>query len=412
MRILLLTQYFPPEIGAAQVRLGAIVAAWRRQGIAVEVVTAMPNYPEGRIAPGYRGRLYVCEREPGLVVHRVWLYAAMGKSWRRLLNYFSFMLTAFMALLRTSRADVVFVESPPPILSPLAWLLKVLRGQPYVVNVADVWPDALELAGVHLPKLAWLLVRGMERYFFKRALAVTTVSDGCAKTLLEDRGVQPDRLWMLPNGADTSLFKPGPPDQQKRQELGVGTGPIFVYAGAMGYAHGLDTVLDACKILAKQLPDAVCLLIGDGSERARLQVRAQVEAIGNLRFLPPCSPQELARVYTLATAGIVCLRDTPAMRGVRSAKLFPMLAAGLPVVHSGAGEGALLVQNHGLGLVTPAGDAQALADGLCRMVAEPVWAKELGAKARQFVVTHYSWDALVATWLERLQQALKSERQC
>src|SRR5262249_44582872 len=139
----ILTQYFPPEIGGAQTRLKSFATELARAGHHVEIVTALPNYPRGRFFPGYEKTLYKKESLDGITIHRVWLFPAVGSGVKRLLNYLSFTLTSFYGLLRSTRPDYIFVESPPLFLSFTAWVAGLFWRVPFIFNVADLWPDVI-----------------------------------------------------------------------------------------------------------------------------------------------------------------------------------------------------------------------------------------------------------------------------
>ena len=143
MRFVILSQYFPPEIGGAQTRLKSLATELIRRGHEVEIVTSFPNYPKGELFPGYQKGFYRRENWEGLTLHRVWLYPAVGSGLKRLLNYVSFTLTSFFGLMRCKRPDYIFVESPPLFLSVPAWVMSLLWRSPFIFNVADLWPDVI-----------------------------------------------------------------------------------------------------------------------------------------------------------------------------------------------------------------------------------------------------------------------------
>jgi colanic acid biosynthesis glycosyl transferase WcaI len=141
-RLVVLTQYFAPEVGAAQTRLSAVVAELVRRGVNVDVVTAMPNYPQGRIHEGYRRKLYTKEHRAGATVRRVWVYAAQGAGAKRLVNYASFAAACTVGLAATRKPTHVFIESPPLTTAVAGLLYARMRRATAILNVADLWPDA------------------------------------------------------------------------------------------------------------------------------------------------------------------------------------------------------------------------------------------------------------------------------
>jgi glycosyltransferase involved in cell wall biosynthesis len=400
--ITLVTQYYPPERGAAQVRLGSIVADLVARGHEVDVVTALPNYPLGRIFDGWRHRPVQSRREQGAVVRRVWVWAAMGSGVSRMVNYGSFGVMSLLGLAGARRSRWVVVEYPTLFGALPAVLVARARRQKVAVIVADLWIDSIvEMATLPDGRLIELLRRA-ERWMLRRADAVTAVTDGVREALVA-KGVRQDHLAWLPNGADTELFRPAPPDAGVRRRLGLAEDEqLFLYAGTHGYVHGLDVVLDAAAQLADEPVRFV--LVGDGSEKPALRERAARMGLRNVEFLDPVAPDEVARLLTCATAGLATVREGDVYRTIRSAKALPTMSSGRPVIYSGDDEGARLVGQIGSGVVTPPGDAAALAEAVRRLAADPQLCESMGEKGRSWVLDHASWHHLVGEWLERLDE--------
>jgi glycosyltransferase involved in cell wall biosynthesis len=170
MNFLILTQYFPPEVGAAQTRLFEIAKELKKRGHSVTVVTAMPNYPKGEIFPEYRGKFFLKETISGIEVVRTWIYPAMDKSIiKRLMNYFSFTFTSFLGLMRTSKPDYIFVESPPLFLGIAGYIVSRIRGVPFIFNISDLWPDSVKELGIMNNKLLLSFAEKLELFLYKKA---------------------------------------------------------------------------------------------------------------------------------------------------------------------------------------------------------------------------------------------------
>lgn len=402
MRFLVLTQYFPPEIGAAQVRLAAIVRELTRQGHPVEIVTAFPNYPEGRVWAEYRWCFYKVETWEGLRVHRTWLYPAKGAGFKRLLNYLSFMLTAGWGLWRAQRPDYVFVESPPLFLGITAYLAAKGWGVPFIFNVADLWPDAVQTLGLMQENFLLRMARALEGWLYRRARYINVVTEGLGEILRTLKHVPAEKLLFLPNGVDTQLFRPYPAISQNNTHFKLPHYEhLIVYAGTHGYAHNLEVILDTAQLLAEK--PILFLLVGGGSEKSKLEQLSQQLHLTNVIFWPPQPPETIAQLYSLALAGLSTLRDSPLADSIRPAKVFPIMACGKPVVYSGRGEGAQLVEQAHAGLVVPPNDAPALAAAIQKLIADPDLAQQLGHQGRTYVETHWQWSTLVARWLQQLE---------
>lgn len=399
---LVVTQYFTPERGAAQVRLAALCRELQRRGARVEVLTALPNYPLGRIFDGWSHRPVQVADEGGVRVVRVWLWASMGSGMLRMVNYASFGVMSLLGLTRTRPATWTVVEYPtlPGALPAAVW--SRIRGRKVVVNVADLWVDAIVEFGALGDGFVVRVLRWFESWMLRNATAVTAVTDGVQDALVA-KGVDPARICFLPNGADTEMFQPGPVDPDVDALLGLAPGDhLFLYAGTQGYVHGLETVLDAAELLRGEPLKIV--LVGGGSERPALEASAAERGLDNVTFLDPVAPEEVARWLRRATAGLASIRDTELFKSVRSAKMFPVMATGRPVIYAGADEGAALVSRTGSGIAVPHGDAEALAAAIRRVVADPVEAEALGAAGRRWIEEEGSWRVLIERWLADLDR--------
>ena len=400
MRFLVLTQYFPPEVGAAQLRLAATVDELRRQGHEVEVVTALPNYPTGAIYPEYRGRVYAREERDGLVIHRVWLYAATGAGVRRVLNFASFVATSLLGLVRARRPDFIFVESPPLFLSIPALLCARLWGARVIYNVADLWLDQVRALGLLHDGVLLRLAEAVERWTLRASDYVNVVTEGLRTRLIHEKGVPAEKVLFLPNGVDTDLFAPSEPDRELERELGLGGKQVVVYAGTHGYAHGIDVAIAAARLLREE--NVEFIFIGDGSEKRRLIELARDTAATNVRFLDSAPPTYIARLYSVALTGLSTLRDVPLADATRPVKIFATMASAKPVLYSGGGEGARLVLAADAGIVVPWGSADELAGAVRALIAAPDIAATLGRNGRRYVEENLRWSSLVGDWLSQL----------
>jgi colanic acid biosynthesis glycosyl transferase WcaI len=401
MKFVILTQYFYPEVGATQARLDAVCNELTRAGHEVEVVTAMPHHPAGRIAPSYRGRFYAKEERNGITIHRVWLYAANGSGTKRILSYLSFMITSLAGLLRARRPDYLFVDSPPLMLAVSAWIASRLWNRPLIFNVADLWPDSARDLGVIRSEALLRFASLLEKWIYQRSARVTAVTEGIRTALLNDKNVPPEKLLFLPNGVDTGLIRPIQPDEGLRRQLGLARKRVVLYAGNHGYAGALDQVLDAANMLSHH-ERIHFLLVGDGPEKAQLQERARQMALNNITFLDPVALNELPQIIALAECAVVTLRRAKVMLGARPAKALVMMAAAKPIVLAAGGEAAELVSRAKAGFVVPPENPLALAHAIRTMLSDPVAARSMGLNGRAFIEDHLQWSVLVRNWLAQL----------
>jgi colanic acid biosynthesis glycosyl transferase WcaI len=397
---LILTQYYPPEIGAPQIRLRSAVKEIQRHGIHVEVLTAVPNYPAGKIFPGYSGRWKVKETIDGVSVTRTWVYAGTGKSARiRLANYLSFTLTALIVALTRPRPDVVFVESQPLSLGLVALLLRWLRHVPYIYNVPDLQVDVARQMGFMKNRIFLKLALGLENLCLRKSWKVSTVSHRFIEHF-HGRGLTREHITFLPNGADTEFLKPRPPSRELLDRWNLEGKKIFLYVGTHAYYHGLETLIQAATVL-RDNADIVFLLVGDGPERNRLKEMVRQRRLANVIFAT--SPyEEMDQLYSISYTSIATLRNIKVAEGMRLSKIFPSLSCGVPVIYSGFGEAADLIRANDCGLVVEPEKPQLLANAILRMSSEPKLRSDLGRAGRMLVQNEYSWAAIVDRWLTEL----------
>jgi glycosyltransferase involved in cell wall biosynthesis len=372
-----------------------------RLGHEVEVVTAMPNYPQGSIWPPYRQRLYLRDEWEGVTVHRVWLFAATGAGLKRVLNYLSFSVMSVIGLFRAGRPDFIFAESPPLTIALPAVAFSVWWRRPMILNIADLWPDSMREMGLMRPGLSLSLAEWLERWAYRRASFINAVTEGIRRTLIERKYVPAAKVLFLPNGVDTELFRLHPPDIALAASLGLASKKIIVYAGTLGLFQGLDVAIEAFEQLQHTDPDAVLLFLGGGSDKARLMKKTQQRRLANVLFLDPQPIEYVARIYSIAIAGFASLKNLPLFEGARPSKVFPIMSSGKPVVYSGAGEGARLIVEANAGVVTAPENVNELTEAFRLILRGPALAVRMGANGRRYVEERLSWSQVVGAWLEQ-----------
>jgi colanic acid biosynthesis glycosyl transferase WcaI len=398
---LLVTQYYHPEPGAPQIRLRALANELTRLGRRVTVLTGMPNYPDGVIYEGYRGKLYSADEVDGIQVHRIWLYPAGGKNlFKRLLNYLSFTFHTLLYLKLARRRHIVFIEAQPITLALYGlfaqWLFKV----PYIYNTPDL---QVEIAG----ERGWIgrsfvgMAALIETYLMKQAYSVATVTHAFVEHFISTRGVPRERMSFLPNGVDLEHLRPLPYDDDYAKRMGVAGKKVLTYAGTHADYQGLDVILDAAKQL-KHRSDIVFLMVGKGPERQRLIDRAKSEGIANVLFKD--SPfEEVSFLMSISYGFLVVLRDIPAAKKMRLSKTFPPLACGVPVIYAGVGESADIIRKHDCGIVCPPENAASLGAAILELVDAPESRDAFSKAGLALVERDFSWKTIVSNWLQQLE---------
>jgi colanic acid biosynthesis glycosyl transferase WcaI len=382
VRITILTQYYPPEIGAPQARLSELASALVRRGHEVTVLTAMPSYPVGKIHPGYGGLLQR-ERRDGAQVIRTAVFPTQRADFLgRLANYFSFACSATIAgtfLLR--RCDYLIVESPPLFLGITGLWLSWRTRAAMVFNVSDLWPETAVRLGVVRPgSLGHRLAAWLEGLCYRRAAVVS----GQTKTIVDNIAERfPQcRTYHFSNGVNTRAFHPERRTAVARATLGAndGDGCVALYAGLHGLAQGLDQVLDAAETLRADARLRL-VLMGDGPAKEKLVRDAQVRGLPNVRFLAPLPSDQVPPL--VAAADIMVVPLATHIPGATPSKLYEAMASGRPVVLVAGGEPAAFVREHRVGIVVAPGDGPGLVEALRTLCADAALRQELGANGRR-----------------------------
>ncbi len=384
MRLAILTQYYPPETGAPQGRLADLARRLVEHEHEVVVLTAMPNYPVGRVFPGWRGRVISRELRDGVEVRRSWIAPTRTRSTaRQLWTYATFAGSVTVtAPFRLSSADVLFWESPPLFLAPTAYLLaKRLRAR-LVMNVSDLWPRAaVELGVLHSGRLLRSFER-LEQWAYERSDLVTCQTEGVAAGVAERApSVQ---TYVFPNGVDLKRYT--------RAAVPRGKGPFVVgYAGNFGRFQALDQVVAAAAQLRNR-NDIEFVMYGDGP--CRDEVVAQAAGLPNLRVHEAVSADRVAALAATWDIAVVPLADVPVQAGARPAKMFELAALELPFVYCGTGEGADIARRCAAVVVAPQRPAE-LAAAVERLAGMPPAARaDLGRTARAYVAAHFDREVI------------------
>lgn len=408
-----LVQQFPPEVGAGPARVAEMAMLWQEAGARVTVITGMPNRPEGRIHPEYRGKMVTAEDWQGIRVLRSWLYASPQHGFARtLLNNTTFMATAAVhALARAADVDVLIASSPPlfPHISGAA--VAALRGVPLVLEIRDLWPDYLVGLGVARGRGARALF-ALERSLFRRADHLVVVTDSFRARVIE-KGVDADRVDVIPNGVDTARYyrseEQGPLPWMER--TGREDGAFVVgYLGNFGAGQALLQVVEAARRLAGER-QVRFVMAGDGPERAKVLERAAELGLPNLAIHPPILKEQTRAFYNACDVCLVPLAPIDIFQETIPSKIFEVMACERPVLASLGGEGARIVRDSGGGRVTAPGDGDAMARAILELRATPAAEREeMGRRGREYVSANYARDTLAHQYLSVLSRVASRRR--
>ncbi len=402
MRFAILTQYYPPEMGAPQARLSELAARFVERGHQVFVLTAMPNYPRGKFFPGYGGLLRR-EAHDGVQIIRTTLYPTKRVGLvPRLTNYFSFVGSSLLCGAFTlPKVDFLLTESPPLFLGISGYLLSRLKGTRLIFNVADLWPQSAVELGVVGDGMALKAALALEAFCYHKAWLVSGQNRGILDDI--ERRFPEVPTHHLSNGVDPELFHPGVVSRRQHFGLGRDDECIVLYAGLHGLAQGLTQVLEA----AARLRDVTGLrfaMVGDGPAKEHLQAKAAEMQLDNISFFDPQPRQMMPELLASADIAIACLERS--MIGAVPSKIYEAMGAARPIVLAAEGEPADIVQQSGGGLTVPSGDVAGIAAAIRRLAEHPDERRALGERGRQAAIERYHRGKIVNSFIDRLEGAL------
>ena len=391
MRILYLSQYFPPEVGATQTRAYEMARHFVSAGHHVTMLTEVPNHPSGIIPAEYRGKLYERSDLDGIDVIRVWVKASSEKTFRtRMAFYLSFMTNASLArlLLARGRFDIIYATSPPLFVGGAALVLSALRHTPMVFEVRDLWPEsAVELGEL---RNAWAVATAgkLEEMCYNRARRIVVVTQGI-RNRLKTRGFE-QKTVVIPKGANTERFQPSPESGTAlRKELGLEDKFVVLYAGIHGVAQGLETALESAQQL-RDHADVHFLFVGEGPRKAELlDLRSQM-GLTNTTMLSERPRSDMPAFLSAADVAWVPLRNLHLFQGALPSKMFDAWACACPIILSLSGEARAVLHTAGAGIFVEPENATALSQAILQLKGEPDQLAQFGKNGRRFVKEHYS----------------------
>lgn len=403
VRLLFVTHYFHPEVGAPQTRILESSRLLSARGHEVTVLTGMPHYPDGVVPPPYRGRPLRRERLGEIAVVRSAGLPAPNRGFaRRLLDHGSYAATAIAASPLAGRADAVIGETPPLFTAAAAVAIARGRRAPLVLNVADLWPESAVQLGALENRAAIAAAEALERFAYRNAAAITVPTAGMRETLLA-RGLHEGKVVHLPNAVDVERFGP--------RAAGAGDErPRIVYCGTVGMAQGVGTLLEAARRLTDRGRALEVVIAGDGAERAALEQQARERGDRHVRFAGRVPREQVPALLAGADVAVLSLRDVPLFLDAVPTKMLEYMAAGVPVVAAAAGQAAELVRSSGAGLACPPEDPEALARAIEEVAFAGGAAREMGRNGRRYVERHLGREAFVDR-LEAVLAGLAADRE-
>lgn len=408
MKLIILTQYFPPEVGAPQNRLYELALRLKSKGIDITVLTAMPNYPQMVIHKEYKGKCYHYEEIQGLKVHRSWIYVSKSKSIiPRLLNYFSFVFSSlFFGLFKLKKHDILIVESPPLFLGITAYLLSRAKKAKMIFNVSDLWPESAEKLEIINNKTMLSMATKLEEFCYRKSALITGQTQGIVKNI-KTRFPNKNVYW-LKNGVDIKFYdvnKSSKEENAWRKANGYSNDDfILFYGGIIGHAQGLDIILNAAKSLEDK-SDIKFVMLGSGPEKQRLVALKEKFNLQNLAFYDAVPKAKMQEIITDINATIVPLKRLDLFKGAIPSKIFENLALKKPILLGLEGEAKeLFIDDGNCGLAFEPENTEDLIKQILIIYNSPELSKQLGDNGLKYASENFNRDKIAEELYEELKK--------
>ena len=405
MKLLILTQYYPPEIGAPQNRLHELAIRLKATGIEVEVLTAMPNYPKMEVFDAYKSGKIREEFIDGVRVFRAGIYVSKSKSIiPRLLNYFSFVWTSWRRGRKLNSYDFLMVESPPLFLGYSAMALSRKLKAKLIFNVSDLWPESAEKLGIVTNKYLLRLAYRLEKKCYERATLITGQTMGIVEDIAK-RFPNKEVYW-LPNGVDVQFYDPDAHSESGfREKNGFKKEDVlFFYGGILGHAQGLQIVIQAANLVSSYTLIHI-LLQGTGPEKETLIALKDQLEVTNVHFLPPVPKTEMPAVLKAVDVALVPLRRLELFTGAIPSKIFEALSMEKALLLGVDGEAkSHFIDRAEAGIFFEPENEKDLADKMILLAKDKALIHTMGRHGRSYVTEHFNRNKIAADFIEELQK--------
>lgn len=347
MKLLFLTDNFPPEVNAPATRTYEHCREWVKKGIEVTVITCVPNFPEGKVFKGYKNKLYQKEYIDGIKVIRVWTYVSANKGFiKRTLDYISFMLTSFIAGILV-KTDIIVATSPQFFTAVSGRWLSFWKRKPWVMEVRDLWPDSIKAVGVMKTSTIITFLKFLEKRMYKTASKIIVVTDSFKEQIVNNHNISLSKIKVVKNGVNLELFQPQEKDKELLKSLELENKTVIGYVGTHGMAHGLDFVLKCANEVTN--PNIHFLFVGSGAKKDELLALKESLKLKNVSMVGMVSKKEVKKYISITDVSLVNLRKSDTFKSVIPSKIFECVGMNKPILLGVEGESKKIVESYGVG---------------------------------------------------------------
>ena len=389
MKILLITEYFPPEIGAGSTRAYDHCSQWVKKGHNVTVITGFPDYPDGIIPQKYKGYKFLIEDIGGIRVIRTYTFPAPNKGFfRRVISFLSFMISSIVQGTTASKKQEILIATSPPFLVGVSgYIISKFKNIPFVFEVRDLWPESAIQLGELKNKFVIKFLQKIELYLYHSAKLIVPVAESTINVILK-KGIDEKKIVVIKNGVDLETIPRQLSNKSENTKKFVVT-----YIGTIGLSHALDKVVESAELLKNE--DSILFqIIGEGAEKENLSKLIGKLSLNNVKLINKIEREQLTEYYSKADILLVTLRKLDIFRKVIPSKLFEIMAFGKPILISVDGEARFIVEKARAGLFVQPENPEDLRDKILYLKNHPDLLKEFGKNGRIFVEKNFDRSKL------------------
>ena len=354
MHILFITENFPPERNAAASRVYERACYWIKWGHEVTVITCAPNFPDGKVYPGYKNQWYQVEQIDGIQVVRVKTYISANEGvLLRTIDFVSFLFSSIVAGLFQKKPDIVMATSPQFFAVVSGWMISLFKNKPFIFELGDLWPASITAVGAMKDNFVLKIMEKLELFLYRKSAAVVALTNAFKEDLIHRR-IDKNKINVVVNGVDLSRYSPRQKDNKLLKELGLKDKFVIGYIGTHGMAHALEKVLDAAELLITD-NEIRFLFVGSGSSRENMIAESQKRGLKNVIFHPAQPKERMPEFWSVLDVALIHLKNNPVFTTVIPSKIFEAMGMGLPILLVGpeGGEASKIIEEHGAGVCIP-----------------------------------------------------------
>lgn len=368
MKLLFLTDNFPPEVNAPAMRTYEHCKEWVKSGVDVTVITCAPNFPHGKVYQGFTNKLYQRELIDGIKVIRVWTYITVNEGFlKRILDYISFCFSAFWAALFV-KCDLIVATSPQFFTALCGYFVSLAKSRPWVFELRDLWPDTIRSVSAIRSSAVLQALERLELFLYRKADLIVALTDAF-KANLVSRGIDPGKIAVVTNGASLDMFGPRPKDPELVEQLGLANKFVVGYIGTHGLTHNLQKIVGSLDQVADET--IIFLFLGNGASKREMRKIAEQKRLRNTLFLDSVPKHEVARFWSIIDVALIPLKKDPTFTTVIPSKIFEAAAMKKPILLGVAGQAQEIIEKYEAGICFEPDNIDEMIAKLAELKADP-----------------------------------------